>query len=188
MIFIMKGAAIFILPCIAAVLNSCVTSPATPVERPMVYAVKAPAAGNYPQGLYKFPYRQNTASAELFTQTLEWSPPVQKTFAADTQYTAKLTLTPASPRYTFDGVMLEDVQGLPEHNVAEISTSLSGSSMVINITFEKTARQNAEPELLFYDDFDGTALDGSKWAICPGAQHVDFRYGFGRRRQPSPGL
>jgi beta-glucanase (GH16 family) len=163
----MKRFAILILPCIAAVLNSCETSPAAPVERPTVYAIKAPATGNYPQGLYKYPHRQNTASAELFGQTLEWIPPVQKTFAADTQYTAELTLAPASPRYTFDGVLLEDIQGLPEDNVVEISSSVSGSKMTISIVFEKTALQNAEPKLLFDDDFDGTALDGEKWATCP---------------------
>jgi hypothetical protein len=39
--------------------------------------------------------------------------------------------------------------------------------MVINIVFQKTAQVDAEPELLFYDDFDGNALDGTKWATCP---------------------
>ena len=58
------------------------------VPSPQVYAINAPSAGNYPQGLYKYPYKGKSLDDELFTQTLEWSPEVTKTFAADTQYTA----------------------------------------------------------------------------------------------------
>jgi beta-glucanase (GH16 family) len=163
----MKDYAALLLPLVTAVFCTCGTSPGTMITRPVVYTIKEPLTGCYPQGLYKNPHKQNTTAFELFLQTLEWSPTVEKTFAADTQYTAKLTLTPASSKYTFNGVKLEDVQGLPVNGVETIFCDTSSNDMVINVVFNKTAPINAEPELLFYDDFDGNELDGTKWAVCP---------------------
>jgi len=167
-----NGYAVFLLPVLALTLFSCTssngnTASGKPIPRPVIYSIKAPAAGNYPQGLFKYPHKQNTSLSELFLQTLEWSPSVEKTFAVNTQYTAKLTLTPASSEYTFNGVTLENIQGLPEQNVENISSGMSGRNMVITIVFKKTESVNAPPELLFVDDFNGNTLDASKWAVCP---------------------
>jgi len=134
---------------------------------PTVYNIKAPVAGNYPQGLYKYPGRPNSPASSSFTQTIEWLPAIAKTFAPDTQYTAILTITPANDEYTCDGLGIEKVKNLPVDNVSDISMNIDGDGMVIKIVFEKTASKNAEPELLFYDDFDGDKLDNTKWAFCP---------------------
>lgn len=168
----MNEHAVFLLPVFALMLFSCTSSTGNttsgkPISRPVIYDIKAPAAGNYPQGLYKYPHKQNTSITEMFLQTLEWSPSVEKTFAVDTQYTAKLTLTPASSEYTFNGVTLENIQGLPVQNVENISSGMSGKNMVITFVFKKTASVKAPPELLFVDEFNGNALDASKWAVCP---------------------
>ena len=137
------------------------------IKSPKVYSIKSPVAGNYPQGLFKYPNQQNTNSSGTFTQTLEWIPEIKKVFATDTQYTAVLTLTPASSKDTFDGVQISDIKGLPVNNVADISFEIIDDSMIIKIVFEKTAPENAEPELLFYDEFDGNKLDYAKWDYCP---------------------
>jgi len=159
--------AIMIFSCTSSTGNTGNTTSGKPISQPAIYNIKAPAAGNYPQSLYKYPHKQNSSSPELFLQTLEWSPAVEKTFAVDTQYTAKLTLTPVSSENTFNGVMLEDVKGLPTYNVENISSSMDGKNMVITVVFRKTASVNAAPELLFVDDFNGNTLDAAKWAICP---------------------
>lgn len=138
------------------------------VAAPTVYNITAPAAGNYPQGLFKRP-NEKDVSLSYFTQTLEWIPEVEKTFAKDTQYTAVLTLTPISPNQTFDGVSLDDIKGLPTRNITDISMNIADdeASMIITVVFEATAPEDAEPELLFYDDFDGDTLDETKWNACP---------------------
>jgi len=137
------------------------------LKSPAVYTLKAPVAGNYPQGLFKYPNTQNTNTREQFIQTLEWSPKIEKTFEKDTQYTAVLTLTPAFNNYTFDGLTLDDIKNLPKDNVSDMSFDIIEDSMVIKIMFEKTSEVNAEPELLFYDEFDGVQLDLTKWECCP---------------------
>lgn len=137
------------------------------IKSPTVYTIKAPVAGNYPQGLFKYPHAQNTNTSETFTQTLEWIPKIEKVFEKDTQYTAVLTLTPVSANNTFEGVGIDDIKGLPAENIADISADISGDNMIIKIIFNKTASENAEPEFLFYDDFDGEKLDYTKWDVCP---------------------
>ena len=156
--------------------NIDITQPATEpepkntkklIKSPAVYTLKAPAAGNYPQGLFKYPNTQNTNTRDMFTQTLEWLPEINKTFETGTQYTAVLTLTPAFDDYTFDGLSLEDVKNLPTDNISGMSFDVVDDSMVIKIIFEKTSEVNAEPELLFFDEFDGDKLDLTKWECCP---------------------
>jgi beta-glucanase (GH16 family) len=80
-----------------------------------------------------------------------------------------LTLTPISDNQTFAGLSLDDVGNLPQNNVADISMDISddGDSMIIKIAFEPTASVYAEPKLLFYDEFDGDALNPAKWSVCP---------------------
>jgi hypothetical protein len=163
----MKEYSVFLLSVLAVSVFSCNTFSGKPIPHPEIYNIKAPAAGNYPQGLYKYPYKQNSFSSELFSQTLEWSPVVEKTFAVDTQYTAKLTLTPMSSNYNFDGVTHDDVKGLPVHNVEQIASGIAGKNLVITIVFKKTGSAAAAPEILFSDDFEGAILDSAKWVLCP---------------------
>jgi len=139
----------------------------TSIKSPKIYNIKSPAAGNYPQGLYKYPYKPNSITFEQFTQTLEWFPEVKQTFAKNTQYTAVLTLVPASSDYTFKNVCLDDVTGLPFENISDISSEISDDSMIIKIVFEKTSAEDAEAQLIFYDDFEGDTLDTTKWNVCP---------------------
>jgi hypothetical protein len=83
---------ITILP--AAIIISCATagnlnySSKTKIETVEIYPVTAPAAGNYPQTLYKFPYKERTNEYLVYSQTVQWEPGVQKTFDTDTVYTA----------------------------------------------------------------------------------------------------
>ncbi|MDR0472503.1 MAG: glycoside hydrolase family 16 protein [Treponema sp.] len=154
-------------------LVSCAATPANVSRKqifsPKVYTINAPAAGNYPQGLYKYPYRERyvTHQWQLFTQTLKWSPAAAKTFAANTQYTATLTLEPAGKDYTFKGTELGDVSGLPQDGVENITVEVEGENLVIKIVFEKTAAQNAAPKIIFEDNFEGNSLDYTKWEPCP---------------------
>ena len=152
-----------------SMLVSCATEAAVNLTQIEIYQIKAPAAGNYPQGLYKYPYQAITLKEEKFTQTLEWTPSVSKTFAVDTQYTATITLDPVNIRHTFDGITLNGIKGLPSSGVESggISLEYKGRSLVIKIKFEKTGLENAQRKLVFSDDFDGNALDLSKWDLCP---------------------
>ena len=153
-----------------SILFSCKTNVSRNLSRivsPRIYPIKTPVAGNYPQGLFKYPYKPVSLKNELFTQTLEWSPQVSKTFAVNTQYTAILTLHPANDRQTFEGTELADIAGLPTEGVENISIETKDRSLVIKIEFEKTAGANAEAQILFSDEFDGESLDKSKWDLCP---------------------
>jgi beta-glucanase (GH16 family) len=152
-----------------SMLVSCATEAVVNLTQIEVYPIKAPIAGNYPQGLYKYPYQAITLKDEKFTQTLEWTPSVSKTFAVDTQYTAAITLDPVSGRHTFDGITLDGIKGLPSSGVESggISIEYKDRSLVIKIKFEKTGLENAQRELVFSDDFDGDALDFNKWDLCP---------------------
>ena len=152
-----------------SMLLSCVTESIGNLTQIEIYPVKAPVAGNYPQGLYKYPYKAITLKEEKFTQTLDWTPTVNKTFAVDTQYTASITLDPVNRRHSFNGITLNDIKGLPLNGLESggISIEYKGRSLVIKIKFEKTDLENAQRELVFFDDFDGNALDFSKWDLCP---------------------
>jgi len=138
------------------------------IKSPKVFTVNAPVAGNYPQGLFKYPYQIGTQEKELFTQTLEWSPKVDKTFDINTQYTAVLTLDPVDvEQHTFNGTALNDVSGLPTNSVKDISLSANGGSLTLRILFETTASKKADAQIIFADEFDGTSLDTTKWDLCP---------------------
>jgi len=139
----------------------------TPLNPPKVYPITAPAAGNYPQGLFKYPYRAMSLAEEDFTQTLEWSPKVEKTFAADTQYTAVLTLAPVMSGSAFIGTTLEDISGLPSDGVETITAETDNRNLVIRILFEKTSSVKAQAQIIFSDDFEGTSLNRDKWEECP---------------------
>ena len=138
----------------------------TQIRTSMIYRLNRPVAGNYPQGLYEYPFKQGTATRELFTQTIVWEPEITKVFAPDTEYTATLTLNPGSG-HTFKGTRLADVTGLPQDGVASITAATADDSLVLTILFEKTASENAQPELLFFDEFEGMSLDWTKWDLCP---------------------
>ena len=155
---------------VALILVSCTSNGIvrlSPIQSPKVFTLKAPAAGNYPQGLYKYPYKAGTLEEELFTQTIEWSPKVNKTFNTSTQYTAILTLDPVNKQRTFEGTVVADIVGLPTNGVESVSVENSDRSLTIRIVFEKTANENAAAQLIFSDDFEGTSLDTRKWETCP---------------------
>jgi len=161
-----------IIACIILILTtfiSCITMSAnmTIIRSPQVFTIKPPVAGNYPQGLYKYPYKPGTPENELFTQTLEWSPEISKTFAVNTGYTATLTLNPVDKKHTFQGMSLSDVIGLPSVNVENISVEAKDRSLVIKVDFEPTAEVKAAPQIIFSDDFSNTTLDNTKWELCP---------------------
>ena len=160
-----------ILICAVFILFSCVKDKdggnnLSQIKSPKVFTVNAPVAGNYPEGLFKYPYKVGTQETELFTQTLEWSPKVSKTFDINTQYTATLTLNPVD-RCTFNGTVLHDIAGLPTDGVQDISLSANRSSLVIRILFEATAGKKADARIIFSDEFDGTSLDTTRWDLCP---------------------
>ena len=141
----------------------------TQIAFPHVAAISAPAAGNYPTGLYKYPYMTGSQAliTESYTQTIEWSPAVKKTFNTNTKYTAILTLEPVNKKDTFQGTSIDDIFGLPSDNVENISIENVGRNLVIQILFNSTAATNAAARLLFSDEFDGDSLDSDKWEKCP---------------------
>lgn len=150
--------------------------PVVPVDPPVykggnitVFTTETPVAGNYPQGLYKFPYKPNSLlgkdNMEKFTQTLEWSPAISKTFEVNTQYTANLTLEPINNQISFGGITLSYIKGLPSG--ADVSIRVVGNNLIISIVFPKTAGEKAKAQLLFYDEFEGNSLDTTKWALVP---------------------
>jgi hypothetical protein len=136
------------------------------IKSPKVFAINAPVAGNYPQGLFKYPLKVGTQEKELFLQTLEWSPKVSKTFDTNTQYTASLTLEPVDSQDTFNGTTLKEIEGLPKDGVKDISLSADGGSLVIKILFEATAGKKADAKIIFSEEFAGP-LDTAKWDLCP---------------------
>jgi len=142
------------------------------IPNPEIYAINPPAAGNYPQGLYKFPFKKDAQTLEQFSQTLVWQPDVLRTFAADTRYTAILTLEPADSDYTFEGITIDDISGLPA-DAEEISVNLKDRNLIIKILFKKTAETIAPAQIIFYDDFCGKngsplySIDRTKWDFCP---------------------
>jgi len=148
------------------ILDSCSTVDYLQISSVSIYTIKTPVAGNYPQGLYKYPYREITLKEENFTQTLEWTPAVDKVFNVNTKYTAVLTLEPVG-LYTFKGMTIAGINGLPEENVESKSIESNGRSLIIKIKFNATADENAQRQMIFYDEFDGTALDAKKWDYGP---------------------
>jgi len=137
------------------------------IKSPELYTIINPVAGVYPQSLFKYPYKHKTTKKEAFTQTLDWLPAVTKTFNVNTQYTAVITLAPADNQYTLKETKAENIKNLPEKNVENISTEVSGDNLIIKILYEKTADSKSEPELLFFDEFNSNELDSTKWALCP---------------------
>jgi len=139
----------------------------TKIESVEIYPVTAPAAGNYPQSLYKFPYKTHTNEYLVYSQTVQWEPSVQKTFDTDTVYTAIVSLDPMYKDFTFKGNETGDIKGLPSEGVNSLTMETKGDSIVIKIVYEKTADRKAESKLVFWDDFNGNSLDFSKWDYAP---------------------
>jgi beta-glucanase (GH16 family) len=137
------------------------------IESPQVFVINTPISGNYPQGLFKYPYRAKSLKPELFTQALEWEPKILKTFDVNTRYTAILTLDPVNSQYSFNGVSKDEILGLPKEGVEKIAIENKGTSLVIRINFEKTADKNAPPQIIFSDEFEGKEIDLTKWELCP---------------------
>jgi hypothetical protein len=137
-----------------------------------VYPIQSPKAGNYPQGLFKYPFRYGdklashlSSSMEAFQQDLAWEPEVSKTFALSTKYKATLTLSNDSMRYFENGPSGPpvNVSRLPEDGVESIFIEKVGTNLVITINFEETASVKATREIIWGDEFNGTELDTDKW-------------------------
>jgi len=165
-----KTPIIFLL---AALIISCGTvgnanySSKTKIEAVEIYPITSPVAGNYPQSLYKFPYKARTNEYLVYSQTVQWEPGVQKTFDTDTVYTAVVRLDPMYKNFTFKGNEVNDIKGLPSEGANSITVETKGDSIVIRIVYEKTTGKKAESKLVFWDDFDGNLLDFSKWDYAP---------------------
>ena len=159
----------FIFFWLILIMFSCATDTVNmrQIESPHIFVINAPVAGNYPQELFKYPFKSGSTQNEIFTQTLEWSPQVTKTFVTETKYTATLTLEPVSRRHTFQGTAINDIYGLPDDKIENIYLETIGRNLVIKIEFEATADENAEAQVIFYDDFNGDMLDKTKWELCP---------------------
>jgi len=141
-----------------------VTNPNASIE---IYGINPPVAGNFPQSLFKYPYKEGTTTALPYTQTLDWAPAIPETFEKDTQYTATLTLTPVDAGFSFDGDGVGDIIDPPSAGVTGMSADTTGGVMTITINFDKTASADAAPVMLFGEDFNGDSIDTSKWALCP---------------------
>jgi beta-glucanase (GH16 family) len=168
--YIMMKKTTFIAFLFCFIINSCITNgtKSLSAQQPIqVFTINAPVAGNYPQSLFKYPYRISSLTPELFTQTIEWDPKVEKTFSVNTQYTAVITLDSAYRNYTFNNANIADIIGLPTDGVENIILDIKDRSLVIRILYETTANEKAEALLLFYDDFNGESLDTAKWDLCP---------------------
>jgi len=130
-----------------------------PVESASVHNIKAPVAGVYPQGIFKY-------SSGTYSETLEWSPHVSDFFKPDTVYTATVILEPNSIARTFKGVNISDIGGLPTDNIADITSETVGDNLEIKITFNKTASETVPfGNMIFEDNFDGDSLDLTKWRL-----------------------
>jgi beta-glucanase (GH16 family) len=140
------------------------------IERPVIFNLKTPEAGNFPQSLYNYPYRiDNNAWLEpwTFTQTIDWYPPIERAFLTNTQYTARITLNPVDSYATFRGTAQDDIRGFPTSGVESITGEIVGERLRIYITFEKTGSENTAPKLIFEDNFEGNFLDRTKWDNSP---------------------
>jgi len=131
-------------------------------------AIKPPVAGNYPQGLFMYPFTEGfTDIPQDYLQTLEWEPKAEKTFAASTQYTAKLIFTPAIPKLNLSAVKLEDIHNLPPNSsYDEINGSVQGENFVVIIKFKSTDGVNGPRKTIFEDNFDGITLNNNNWQLA----------------------
>jgi beta-glucanase (GH16 family) len=150
----------------APVVQTAAAITKRPLTYPTVNTINAPVAGNFPDSLLRYVNIRNSRSKN-FMQTIDWSPEVPRVFETDTEYTAILTLIPVGNNYSFAAMQLEQILGLPEENVTDITMEIEEDNMIINIAFEKTDYEYAEPKILFFDDFEGDELDTEKWAYCP---------------------
>ncbi|MCL2772255.1 MAG: glycoside hydrolase family 16 protein [Oscillospiraceae bacterium] len=132
----------------------------TPIVSASISPIKAPAAGIYPQGMFK-------SDKGLYKETLEWNPNISDVFKTDTVYTAKITLESNSLSRTFNGIQVSDIGGLPTENVTSVNGALDGDKYVITVVFDKTGSSitpfSQDSDLLFSDDFNENSLDTDKW-------------------------
>jgi len=152
------------------------------INSPMVFSLTKPEAGNYPESLYKYPFRMGVAwfdDTVEFTQTIDWFPEIKKTFDVDTQYMAVIRLDPKNPgSRTFKTLPQANVSGLPHSSdVDSITAKIVGESLLIYITFKKTGSAKVPGKLVFFDEFNGTTLDKTKWDYSPLPEMGWIRHG-----------
>ena len=159
----------------------------TRINSAVVFPIARPAAGNFPNALFEYPFRiDHDAWLQhwVFRQTIEWYPDVTKVFETNTSYTAILILDPVdghirgsgipdinteSTRRSLRGITQDRVTGLPTDGVQRISARNDGESIRIYITFEPTGSENVPAIALFEDNFTGAELDLSRWSHAPEA-------------------
>ena len=121
--------------------------------------VRIPAAGVYPQGLFKH-------SMGSYTETITWSPAIQSTFDTNTIYKAIYTLVPTNANY-FNSTSISDIAGIPLVDGVSAAGEKVGNNYVVTITYPATGSTKAVFEefknTLFYDNFTGNSLDLKKW-------------------------
>lgn len=129
--------------------------------------VKAPAAGIYPQGLFR-----NNRGA--YYETISWSPAVRYVFEPNTVYKAVYTLEPKDADY-FDDTSTDDICGIPLNGVTNKTAFKNSSNLIVEVTFAQTGSEKAKfyefENMLFYDGFNGDSLDLTKWQNPVHYQH-----------------
>ena len=144
-----------------------------------IRTIMPPAAGHYPSSFFMNPYKPGTNIKNNFTQTLFWEPPVSRTFALNTVYTAIVVLSPIYENMTFKGTGPEQLTNLPVD--AKLSYRHEGRDMVVYIVFESTEAVWSPPVELFFDDFS----NGLKyWATAP----EEVRHGMARWQSDMVGI
>jgi hypothetical protein len=129
------------------------------------YPIRNPVAGNYPQGLFKFPYSGMANSREEYVQTLEWVPAVTTTFAAGTVYTAKFIFEPrVYAERAINTLTLANISGLPSGSgVTSVTGESKPEAFIVTVTYNATAAAKGPRQTIFEDEFDGSVLNTAKW-------------------------
>ena len=134
--------------------------------------INSPVAGHFPSSLLVYEWRNNGTGNNYnngYLQTLTWSPFVERYHLPDTVYTVTLALqtggrwsneytssTPAS--FETNNIKPEHFKNMPkvgEDGVTAITYDYSGSAMNIHISYAATEATIKEPDLIFFDNFEG---------------------------------
>jgi len=139
--------------------------------------IRRPVAGIFPNSAYRNPFRDNMSGNvgnNGFHQTLIWYPAVEHAFLTNTEYTVTILLEPnarwtnefpgVSRNFEANGISHLNIGGLPTEGVRAIRTEYgtvgSDGTMSIIVEFEATGSQVQPADLIFFDDFTGTAPAG----------------------------
>ena len=158
------------------------------ITQARAYPVRNPVTGNYPQGLYKFPYSGRENTREDYTQTMEWSPFVYETFRPNTVYTLRIVFEPRRhdsnndgyvttfDTHAVDALQLSGITGLPSGSGITVTGENKGESFVVTVVYPQTAATRGPRQALFEENFSSNNLDTTRW----GYSNWDNRQGFSR--------